>query len=184
MHSFILSKHPVKYLHQSPRYCWAYSLKAVIEPHTHINREYTQYASSWLTNLIGYMTPKWLCKVLKRYGLRYTHWYIFWNKQSQLASLKELLLQWPIILQVSKMYGWKRKFNLRKFFRRQHYVSLRWYDDTKSIFYLYDSQPIAHMEQHNLPIGNICMQYEDLLYYWGFGWWGISPYTYISVDYT
>ncbi len=165
--------------------CGMYTLKAVIEWYngSQINN-YKYYASGWLSRITGYMLPNNMLKVLhqnwlptKRIHCRRT------PKEKKIERLKELLHKWPVILLISHAYSSTRNFSFRRAFMLQHYISLRWYDDEKRIFYVYDSNvEKTHHKGDTLPVGNIILDYDKLLRYRRLGgWWfyrdfGISVY--------
>jgi hypothetical protein len=94
-----------------------------------------------------------------------------------------MIHQWPIILLISHAYSSTRNFSFRRAFTLQHYISLRWYDDEKRIFYVYDSN--TEKENHGaiLPVGNIVLDYDRLLRYRRLGGRGLHRNFGIAVNY-
>lgn len=152
--------------------CGMYTLKAVIEWYngSQINN-YRYYANGWLSRVTGYMFPDALMNVLIENGLPSQKIYCRWtSKEKKIEMLKSLLHKWPVILLISHAYSSTRHFSFRRAFMLQHYISLRWYDDEKRIFYVYDSNvKKMHHKGDTLPVGNIVLEYDKLLRYWRLG---------------
>jgi len=52
-----------------------------------------------------------------------------------------------------------------------HWITLWGYDNTKNVFYVYDSGlPVRHWDK-SLPIGNTARTYTEILRDWNFGRW-------------
>lgn len=153
--------------------CGMHTLKAVIEWHDPtIDREYSFYVSGYYSRLTWYMLPSWLLRVLKQHGLLAKRIHCRWaSKQKKLETLKSLLHQGPVILLISHAYSSTRNFSFRRAFTLQHYISLRWYDDHKRVFYIYDSN--THKPDTlwwEIPIGNMTLSYDTLLRCRRLGW--------------
>ncbi len=148
--------------------CGMYTLKAVIEWYngSQINN-YRYYASNRLSRKTGYMFPGWLMKLLSQNGLPVKRIHCRQTRRDKkIAILKLLIHKWPVILLISHAYSSKRHFSFRRAFTLQHYISLRWYDDEKRIFYAYDSNvKKTHHKGDTLPAGNIMLDYDKLLRY-------------------
>ncbi len=168
------------------RTCGMYTLKAVIEWYngSQINN-WRYYASNLLARKTGYMFPSWLMKVLSQHGLPAKRIHCRWMKsEKKIETLKNLIHKWPVILLISHAYSSKRNFSLRRACMLQHYISLRWYDDEKRIFYVYDSNvEKKHYKGNTLPAGNIVLEYDKLLRYRRFGGWWLYRDFWISVYY-
>lgn len=165
--------------------CGMYALKAVIEWYngSQINN-YRYYASNRFTRKTWYMFPAWLLKVLDQNGLPSKRIHCRWlPKEEKIGKLKELLHKGPVILLISHAYSSDRHFSLRRAFTMQHYITLRWYDDEQRIFYVHDSNvEKSHHKGDTLPVGNIILEYDSLLWYrrlggrWFYRDFGISVY--------
>lgn len=166
--------------------CWMYTLKAIIEGYngSQINN-YRYYASNRFTRKTGYMFPWSLMQVLSQNGLPVKRIHCRWTKDTKkIETLKKLIHKWPVILLISHAYDSKRHFSFRRAFMLQHYISLRWYDDEKRIFYVYDSNvEKTHHKGDTLPAGNIMLDYDKLLWYRRLGGRGFYRDFWISVYY-
>ncbi len=166
--------------------CGMYTLKAIIEWYTgsQINN-YRNYASGWISRKFWYMLPTWLTKVLRQLWLSAKRIHCRWmKKEKKIEVLKSLLHKWPVILLISHAYSSTRNFSFRRACTLQHYISLRWYDDEKRIFYVYDSNTEkAHYKGDTLPVGNIILEYDRLLRYRRLGGRGFYRNFGIAVDY-
>ncbi len=148
--------------------CGMHTLKAVIEwfNSSQINN-YMNYASGRFSKHTWYMFPFGLLKVIRNHGLsaRTIHCR-FMSKTKKIEILKSLLQHWPVILLISHAYSSKTHFSFRRAFTLQHYISLRWYDDDKRVFFVYDSNTEKpHHRGETLPVGNILLDYDRLLRY-------------------
>lgn len=167
---FILPKFPASFPSKDNRRwtCWMYTLKAVIEWYnwSQINN-YRNYASWWISRVSGYMFPWGLLKVLRQHWLHASPLHCKRMKnERKIERLKILLRKGPVILLISHAYSSKRHFSFRRAFMLQHYITLRWYDDEKRIFYVYDSNTEkSHHKGATLPVGNIVLEYHRLLQY-------------------
>jgi hypothetical protein len=80
---------------------------------------------------------------------------------------------------VSHAYTKRYKFNIIRAILAQHYLSLRWYDDKKEVFYCYDAH--TDIREKGLPVGNIEMNYRDLLRYRNRAGIGLFRKRYITI---
>jgi len=172
--SYIVPKFPSSFPSKDERkgMCGMYALKAVIEWYNgnQINN-YRNYASGWFSRKTWYMLPWGLMRVLRQSWLPSKRIHCRWmKKEKKIEVLKSLLHKWPVILLISHAYNSKRNFSFRRAFTLQHYISLRWYDDEKRIFYVYDSNTEkTHHKWSTLPVGNIILEYDRLFRYWRLG---------------
>ncbi len=180
---FILDKKPKKYEQQRNfRECWLFNIKAVVEsfyPKTK-NKEAKEYASSKIHRIIRFSLPKQLCKTLKKYNIPYT--YDKCEKKEMIEKinfLKKQIKKWPIIILISHAYTKNTSFNILKAIIKQHYISIRWYNDIKEVFYCYDSH--TELIESDLPIGNIKIHYQDLITYRSFAWLWLFKKRYIAI---
>jgi hypothetical protein len=185
--SYIISKFPSSFPSKDNHIwtCGMYTLKAIIEwfndgQITH----YKNYASGWFSKMTWYMLPFWLIKVLKH------HW--LWiqtiscrlmRRSKKIEKIKELLHKGPVILLISHAYTSKRDFSFRRALTLQHYISLWWYDDEKCVFYVYDSNTEKTHYKGSMPVGNICLWYDKLLWYRRLGGRWLYRNFGIAVDY-
>jgi len=187
--SYIVPKFPSSFPSKDNRTlkCGMYTLKAVIEWYNgnQINN-YRSYASGRLSKKTWYMLPWWLIKVLRQHGLSSRRIHCRWTrKEKKIETLKSLLHTWPVILLISHAYSSTRNFSFRRALTLQHYITLRWYNDEKRIFYVYDSNTEkAHYIWSTLPVGNIILNYDSLLRYRRLGGRWLYRDFGIAIDYT
>jgi len=186
---YIVSRFPSSFPSRDERrwMCGMYTLKAVIEWYngSQINN-WRYYASGRLGRKFWYMFPDSLMDVLKQHGLSSKRIHCRrTRKERKIEILKSLLQKWPVILLISHAYSSKRNFSFRRAFTLQHYITLWWYDDKKRIFYVYDSNTEkAHHRWSTLPVGNIILEYDRLLWYRRLGGRGLYRDFAIAVDYS
>lgn len=181
-HHFIYKQHPERYPQQHDHTeCWLFTIKAVIESYyTELNQKPIQYASSRIHKLIKFSTPKELSKTLEKYNISHKRW-IYHRKEmlSKIDFIKKHVEDGPVIVLTAHAYNKKNMFNLARAIFAQHYLSIRWYDDEKEIFYCYDSH--TPLREHNLPVGNIKLSYRDLITYRDFAGLGLFKKRFIAV---
>ena len=186
MSSWIIPYQTHKY-HQQKKFAWCgmYTLKNVIESfQDDIDLTIKDYAPTFWNKISWFMLPWTIVKMLKKYWLKIDKWR-FKTKwiNNKTEFLKKLLHKWPVILVIWHAYKWKKDFNLLKAVSVQHYMSLRWYNDKKWIFYIYDSWAPKRLIKKDLPVWNITLKYRDLIKYRKFWWFMVKKYLYISIDY-
>jgi len=177
------SSFPLKDNHRGT--CGMYSLKAVIEWYngSQINN-WKHYASNWISKKTGFMFPRSLMKVLRQNGLNARRIHCRWmNDERKIDYLKRQLKSGPVILLIAHAYNSTREFSFRRAFMLQHYITLRWYDDEKKIFFVYDSNTKREHHKSGLPVWNIILSYDRLLMYWTLGWWSFYRNFWIAVQY-
>ena len=140
---FLVNKTPPEGFPLRERKIWGcahYSLKAVIEWNGEKVKKVEDYSSDWWSRKTYMMTPRWIKKVLKKYGLNYTILNARkLNDKERLFLLKQNLKDGPIILLIANWQTKKRRFSRSKALTHWHYVTLWWYNDRKKVFYVYDS---------------------------------------------
>lgn len=128
-------------------WCAHYSLKAVIEWNDKKVKNIEDYSSNRRSRNTYFMTPRWIKKVLKKYKLKYTVLKAKkLNKDEKLFLLRQNLKDGPIILLIANGQTKKKRFSLRKALIHRHYITLRWYNNKKKIFYVYDSSTKRNTE--------------------------------------
>lgn len=165
--------------------CGLYTLKNIIESfQEEIDLTIHNYAPTFWNKISWFMLPKTIIKVLTQFWLKAMRWRckIKWIN-NKIFFLKNLLHNWPVILVIWHAYKGKKDFNLLKAVWVQHYMSIRWYDDEKWVFYVYDSWAPKRLIKKDLPVWNIALKYKDLIKYRKFGWFMIKKYFYISINY-
>lgn len=173
--------------HQQNRIAWCgmYTLKNIIESFSdQIDLTIKEYAPTFRNKISWFMLPWTILKVLNKHWLKSNKWRctIKWIN-NKINFLKSILKKWPVILVIWHAYKWKKDFNIIKAIWMQHYMSIRWYDDTKEIFYVYDSWAPKRLIRKDLPVWNIALKYKDLIKYRKFGWFMLKNFFYISIDY-
>ncbi len=140
---FFVSKLPPEWFPLRTRRIWwcaHYSLKAVIEWKKSKSKPIEEYSAGRWSRTTYLMTPRGMKKVLKKYKLNYAildAWEL--NDTEKLNLLIENLWRWPIILLVANWQTKKKRFSWWRALFHRHYITLRWYDNKKKIFYVYDS---------------------------------------------
>lgn len=166
-------------------WCGMYTLKNVIESFSsEIDLTIKECSPTFRNKISWFMFPKTVAKVLQKNWLIASNWRCKtkWI-ENKINFLKKLLKKWPIIVVVWHAYKWKKDFNLFKAISLQHYMSIRWYDDAKGLFYIYDSWAPKRLIKKDLPIWNLAIKYKDLIKYRKYWWFMIKKFMYISIDY-
>ena len=166
---FLIEKIPPEWFPLRTRKIWwcaHYSLKAVIEWKKWFKKSIEDYSSDWRSRATYLMTPWWIKKVLKKYNLNYSVIQARWLKKSdKLEILKENLKNWPIILLIANWQTKKKWFSRGKALTHRHYVTLRWYNDKKWFFYVYDSNTQRKTENWTMR-WTLKVPYEYILKEW------------------
>lgn len=130
------------------------------------------------------MRPRMFMKILQENGIATNKGNLQGrSRPEKIEFLKESLKEKnPIVLLVFNGYKRNGKYFLFKSFFCIHRITLRWFDDEKRVFYVYDSTVPKHKYDPSLPIGNKAVTYEKLLRDWAKGnIYGIFRYLYIKV---
>ena len=179
---FIYKKHPQRYPQQHDRWkCWLFTVKAIIESyHPEMNQNPLQYSLSRFQKLIKFSIPKQLSKILEKYNIPNISWeYHRKDMLSKIDFLKKHVENGPVIMLIAHAYTKKNTFNILRGILMQHYISIRWYDDDKEVFYCYDSH--TAIRENDLPVGNIQLHYQDLITYRDFAGLGLFKKRYIAI---
>ena len=181
-HHFIYKQHPERYPQQhDDKECWLFTVKAVVESyHPELNQKPIQYACSRFHKIIKRSTPKQLSKTLRKYDINHIRWE--YHKKEMLPKidfLKKHIEDGPVIIIIAHGYDQRNSFNLRRIIFKQHYISIRWYNDAKEVFYCYDSH--TELRENDLPVGNIELNYRDLITYRDFACLGLFKKRFIAV---
>lgn len=170
---YIYKKKSKKYIQQqNTRECWLITVKAIIETfNTQYNKKASEYASSKIHKIIKFSLPKQLSKILKKHNILHIYGKCKEKDvEKKIEFLKYNVKNWPVIILISHAYTKQNIFNIRKAIIKQHYISVRWYNTQKEVFYCYDSH--TELRESNLPIGNIQLPYQNLISYRNFaGCW-------------
>lgn len=173
--------------HQQKKLTWCgmYTLKNIIESFFYEkDLKIHDYAPTIRNKISWFMLPWTVIKVLKDFWIKNHVWKCTerWIK-NKIEFIKKELKTWPLILVIWHAYKWKKNFNLLKAVWMQHYISIRWYDNDKEIFYVYDSSAPNRLIEKNIPIWNMSLKDKDLIKCRSFWWFLIKRFFYISIDY-
>lgn len=184
-HHFIYKHHPERYPQQhNNRECWLFTIKAIIESYnSELNNDPLQYATSRFHKIIKISTPGLLSKILKKYHIPHIRGeYHQKNIMPKVDFLKRHIENGAVIILISHAYNKQNIFSLPRAIFLQHYISIRWYDDEKEIFYCYDSH--TALRENDLPVGNIKLHYQDLITYRDFAGLGLFKKRFIAIKWT
>ncbi len=162
----LLSLHPARYIPQKRRFCGAYVLKAVFSMYDlDTKKSAEQYLPRLNRFFMGFSLPGNIMTALRKRGFttkgHRTNRTL--SVQTSLSLLKEELAQGrPVIILVGNLFSPKHVYSSQRKRLRPHWILLLGYDDTKKVFYIYDSA--VHISAYQkVPIGNIAVPY-GLLY--------------------
>lgn len=166
---FLIKKTPPEWFILRKRKVWwcaHYSLKAVIEWSSNVEKPIEDYSSDWWSRKTYLMTPWGIKKVLKKYGLNYTILNARkLNDDERLFLLKQNLKDGPIILLIANGQTKKKRFSRSKALTHWHYVTLWWYNDRKKVFFVYDSNT-KRKTQHSEKQWILEVPYKYILKEW------------------
>ncbi len=163
---FILPKHPKHYPQQRDyKSCGLFSIKAIIETkHSDMNHVSWYYASSRFHEKIRISLWSHLMKSLRKHTIKANFWICTQESTEQAINfLKNKIKEWPVLITIAHSYDKKTQFSLRRTVFFWHHMTVWGYDDTKRVFYCYDSHTDVKMEW--LPVGNIALDYDKLMIY-------------------
>lgn len=163
--------------------CAHYTLKAVIEAKTWENKRLRDYNWWWWSRTTYFMTPRSLLAVLRKHGLECKVLRCrFMRKDKRLECLKKEILDWPVVLAVANWLTKKKYFSRMKALMHWHYISLWWFDDVESCFYVYDSSSVREVDK-DLKIWTIKIPYMYILKSWSLWFYKIFSSFWIAVKY-
>lgn len=158
---------------QGLSHCGTYSVKAILSSYGKNNRRHPkEYHTNWIgKNLFSFATGiKYYDKIFTSYGIK---------SQTQSAEnlpdpekielLKTLLSKdTPVMVRIGNGYlghGYNPILGMLV----PHWITLWGYDDSKKIFYVYDSGlPIKYWDKF-LPVGNTTRTFNQIIRDWNFG---------------
>ena len=179
---FIYKQHPERYPQQHDHTeCWLFTIKAVIESYyPELNKDPIEYTSSRFHRFIKLSTPRELSKALKKYNISYVRGkYHKKDMAPKIEFLKRHIVDGPVVILTAHAYNKRTMFSPLRAIFAQHYLSIRWYDDELEVFYCYDSH--TPLREDNLPVGNIKLNYRDLITYRDFACLGLFKKRFIAV---
>lgn len=184
--NFVVSKRPAEYLKQGWNHCGAFSVKGILSAYERDDRENPrEYHLHWFGRLTGYtLGAAYWPEVLRSHGLRAKEKFAHrLTDTNRLSLLKELLSQnQPVMVRIGNGYLPNGKYNWILGRIVGHWITLWGYDDSRHVFYVYDScVPVTRHDQ-NIPAGNTTRTYSQMLRDWRGGWWPWPwRYLYITV---
>lgn len=174
MNKVILSIHPNNYLKQGISHCGAYSVKAILEAYDkNGNLKPTDYHSHWFGKLTGLTLGKhYYERMLEKNGVKATTQSLgSTTNDIKLTTLKNILKRdSPVMLRIGNGYQFGT-YNRALGIIQGHWITLWGFDDSKQIFYVYDSALKEKYRSKNLPIGNTTRTFQEILRDWNFGHW-------------
>ena len=186
MSKFILSVSPKEYLKQGKSHCGMYAIKGILSAYgLDKNKNPEDYHPNILGKLTGTTLPWTIPQVLRNYGL---------NAEIKLAQgsifdkinlLKNILQKnIPVILMIGNGYSQNGNYSSLRAKLVLHWITLWGYDDSKGVFYVYDSAVPTNLYDKEIPIGNKKREYERVIRDWGAGFisFGFWKYLYITVS--
>ena len=171
----ILSRKPKQYLKQGLSHCGVYSVKAILGAYGKDDKGHPkEYHTNWIgQNLFSFSTGiKYYDKIFASYGIKSkTQSAEDLSNQEKVELLKTLLSKdTPIMIRIGNGYL-GHGYNPIVGMLTPHWITLWGYDDSKKIFYVYDSAlPINYWDK-SLPLGNTTRTYKEILRDWNFGRW-------------
>lgn len=139
-----------------------------------------QWNNRFLTYINGQMSPRTFLKKVKECWLHWVSWRFVWSTEHILTSLKKHIstIQKPVVIVIGHGYNNtdRTSTSMRKNVILQHYISIRWYDETG--VYVYDS---TVPQNTSLPVGNLHIPYASLLYYRSRGYGKLYSYNSITL---
>ena len=170
---FIVSKKPQQYLKQGLSHCGVYSVKAVLSAYGKDDKGHPkEYHTNWIgQNLFSLSTGQdYYDKILGFYGIRSkTQSAEDLSSEEKIELLKTLLSKdTPVMIRIGNGYL-GNGYNPIVGKLMPHWITLWAYDDSKRIFYVYDSGlPIKYWDK-SLPVGNTTRTYNEVIRDWEFG---------------
>jgi hypothetical protein len=170
MTKHIVTHIPKKYMTQPfYRYCGIFQIATIYESRTNKSIDPNKIFGGfiWLT---GFCTPKQIVRKFNQLGLPSS---IMNRREMTLANIKESVKNNHNVILLS-WHGYTKTgdtFNPLKAFFSQHYISIRWYDDSRKWFFVYDSsikQGKAHL---HLPVGNMFIPERIIKRAFARAWW-------------
>lgn len=166
MAQIIINVKPKEYLQQWMRYCGGYTIKAILNAYNLDDGRHPKEYLPLLSKSLGTL-PGDIKRVLQKYGLKVSiHRANKVSDKEKLELLKnKLKLNHPVIISIGNGYSPTGKYSSLRQCLIAHWISLWGYDDTKKVFYMYDSyrDPKSY---DKVPIGNIKRSYDQVLRDW------------------
>lgn len=173
---FILSIKPKEYLAQGISHCGVYCVKAILDAYGKDNKTHPKdYQTNWIgKNLFSFaLGEDYYDKIFASYGIiSKTNAAENLSNQEKLNLLKTLLSKnTPVMMRIGNGYYKSNKYNSLLGILVPHWITLWGYDDSKKVFYVYDSGLTKNLYDKTVPIGNTKRTYDEILRDWNFGRW-------------
>lgn len=172
---YILNIKPAEYLKQGLSHCGVYSIKAILSAFGKDDKDHpSEYHTNWVgKNLFSFATGEdYYDKIFFSYGLKSkTLSAEGISDEKKIELLKTLLIKnKPVMIRIGNGYlGDKYNPIIGRIV--PHWITLWGYDNTKNVFYVYDSGlPVRYWDKY-LPVGNTTRTYTEILRDWNFGRW-------------
>ena len=191
--SYVLTIKPKEYLKQGLSHCGVYSLKAILSAYgKDVKSHPKEYHANWIgRHLFSFAIGKgYYDKIFAFFGLKTETKSAEKLPNEKKAELLKTLLSknTPVMIRIGNGY-FGHRYNPILGRVIPHWITLWGYDDSKRLFYVYDSGlPIKYWDK-TLRIGNTARAYRDILRDWNFGnkpWhflsWNTSSRNYLYLD--
>jgi len=172
---YVLTIKPAEYLKQGLSHCGVYSVKAILSAYGKHNKDHPkEYHTNWVgKNLFSFAIGEdYYDKILSSYGLKSkTQSAEGLPNEKKIELLKTLLTRnTPVMIRIGNGYL-DRDYNPIIGRIIPHWITLWGYDNTKNVFYVYDSGlPVKYWDKA-LSVGNTTRTYTEILRDWNFGRW-------------
>ena len=172
---FIVYKKPKGYLMQGLSHCGVYCVKAILSAYNKDDKQHPkEYQTNWIgKNLFSFATGiKYYDKIFASYGITSeTQSAENLSDREGVELLKTLLSRdTPTMIRIGNGYlgdGYNPVIGRLT----PHWITLWGYDDSKKIFYVYDSALAIKYWDKTLLTGNTTRTYQEILRDWNFGRW-------------
>lgn len=158
---------PQEYLQQGMRYCGGYTIKAILSAYGLDDGRHPKKYLPLLIRIFGFTTPTIIKKVLEKYRLHCTLKRMDTLSDNEKINTlkKELQNNHPVVISIGNGYSPEGTYASWRRHSIAHWISLWGYDDTKKVFYVYDSYA-SPQHYDTVPIGNVQRSYEQILRDW------------------
>lgn len=169
---YIVSKKPKEYLKQGITHCGAFSVKGILSAFGKDDKKRPEEyypKGPWMGQVMAvtYGPAMWI-GVLQSYGVKAQ------GKNAErltdkdkLVLLKTLLSKnTPVMVNIGN--GYLQNGSYSSFVQKiaGHWITVWGYDDTKEVFYVYDSCVPKNLYDKNIPVGNKMRGYEEMVRDW------------------
>lgn len=184
---FVLPRKPAAYPKQGVSHCGAFSVKAILSAYGKDTRtDPRQYHLNWFGRITGStLSRSYWARALSTWGLSaHVANAGTLSREDRVQFLKQLLLHGsPVMLLIGNGYLPSGRYMPLLGKMISHWITLWGYDDSKGVFYVYDSCVPQQRHDQDVPVGNARRTYTEVLRDWESpaflfpGW----RYTYITL---